>query len=141
MFKVKEQLSNVRSAKSDVAEVSTTPTKGNIRLNSVAAGLMGITNNDYAAIVKAEDSNGEGIFICKGSKTEDGQFGSIVATATGKNGGSLLFSSENAYRNLGGNVDTKKVYTLGDSEVHEGVEYFRLNFSREEAKIERKAKA
>jgi hypothetical protein len=142
MFQVVEQLSNVRPAKSENPELTTTPNKGNMRLNSVAAVKVGVTNDDYVGILKGRDENGEGLFIFKGTAgSEDTkQVGSRLASATGRNGGSLLFSSENAYRNLGGNSENNKVYEIGDSIEHGGVTYFRLNFVREEAKLARTKK-
>ncbi|RTK92539.1 MAG: hypothetical protein EKK61_03835 [Rickettsiales bacterium] len=142
MFQVVEQLSNVRPPKSENPELTTTPNKGNMRLNSVAAAKIGVTNDSYVAILKARDENGEGLFIFKGNEgSEDKpQIGSRLASSTGHNGGSLLFSSENSYRNLGGNSQVNKVYEIGDSIEHDGVTYFRLNFVREEAKLARKSK-
>ena len=139
MFKVIGSLSNVRPAKSNVAELSTTPTKGNIKLNSPAAEKMKVTIGDFIAIVKAEDENGVSLYAVKGNAADESkgvkQVGSILS---GKSGGSLLLSSENAFRELGGNGGNKQVYTLEDAIVADGAEYFKLSFVRTEAKMERK---
>lgn len=142
MFKVKSQLTNIRPSKSESPELSTTPTKGNIKLNAPGATKMGLTNGDYVSIVKAEDENGESLYAVKGNAGDDKnpQFGSILSSTSGKTGGSLQMSSENAFRELGGNSTTRKVYSIGEAIESEGKSYYKLNFVREETKAERKAK-
>ena len=139
MFKVIGSLSNVRPAKSEIAELSTTPTKGNIKLNAPAAEKMKVTIGDYVAIVKAEDENGVSLYVVKGNASDESkgvkQVGSILS---GKSGGSLLLSSENAFRELGGNGNDKQVYNLEDAVEADGASYFKLSFARTEAKMERK---
>ena len=49
-----KQITNVRPSKSEVAEVMTTPTKGNIKLNSLAAKAMNMNAEDYAKVFKNE---------------------------------------------------------------------------------------
>lgn len=143
-FKVVSQLSNTRPAKSDSPELSTTPTAGNIKINAPAAEKMRVGAGDYLTIVKAETEEGLSLFVTKGNPSskneatgeEVKQSGSILSGT-----GSLLFSSENAFRELGGNDATKKVYTIGDAVEDEGKQYFPLTFARDEEKIARHAKA
>lgn len=123
MFKVIGSVSNVRPAKSDNPELSTTPTSGNIKLNSAGAEKMKATAGDYVAIVKAEDESGQALYAVKGNKgSEKGaentvkQVGSILS---GKSGGSLLFSSENAFKELEGNEEEKVIYAIGDEQQAE----------------------
>lgn len=147
MFKVTAQLTNVRPSKSSEPEVSTTPTKGTIKLNAPAASKIGVTVGDYAAIVEAEDANGKGLYIVKGhegNKEEKiSQVGAALASTSGNAGGSLHFSSENAFRTLGGTKEgVKKVYSVGEAVTPgDGNTYFKLDYVRDEARQERKEKA
>jgi hypothetical protein len=145
-FKVIATVSNVRPSKSENAELSTTPTSGNIKLNAPGAEKMGLAAGDYVSIVKGQDENGIALYAVKGNAgSEKGetpvvrQVGSILS---GK--GSLLFSSENAFRELEGNKDEKKVYEIGEAVTSEfeGTErqFFKLNFVRSEAKAARTSK-
>lgn len=145
MFKVTKQLTNVRPDKSTSPEVSTTPTSGNVKINANAASKIGVGIGDYVAIVEAEDENGKGLYLTKGhaGNKEDGkaQYGSILASSSGKEGTALQFSSENAFRSLGGTKEgDKKVYSVGDGFEHEGSIYYKLDFVRDEARQERKKK-
>lgn len=145
-FKVTKQLTNTRPEKSTSPEVSTTPTKGNLKLNTAGAEKLGLSMGDYAMIVEAEDENGKGFYIVKGHKgdKENGiaQAGAVLASTSGKEGSSLQFSSENAYRSLGGSESgEKQVYSIGEAVVSEGVSYFKLDFARAEARQVRKPKA
>lgn len=143
MFKVVSQLTNVRSPKSTEALIETSSTPGTIKLTSPACEKIGVTNKDYVAIVKgkiSEDSE-EQIFIVKGNKTEDKQFGSKLASAANKAGGSLGFSSENAYKALEGSKDAKKQYIVGEGVEADGQIYFPLEFKQEVEKTVRKPKA
>jgi hypothetical protein len=143
MFKVVGQLTNVRSPKSTEPIVETSSTPGTIKLNAPACEVIGVNNKDYVAVVKGkmnEDAE-EAIYIVKGHKTDDGQFGSKLASAGDKAGGSLGFSSENAYKALDGSKDSKKQYTIGDGIKHDGSTYFELVFKQEVEKTVRKPKA
>lgn len=140
MFKDKlTQLTNVRPSKSENPEVSTTPTNGNVKLNAPAAAKLGVGVGDFIVIGTAA----EGIFIYKGSEGNKEQgtpnVGAKLASTNGKNGGSLQFSSENAFRALEGNKDVKKVYSIEDAIEEEGVSYFKLNYVRDDAKMAKKA--
>lgn len=143
MFKVIGTVSNVRPSKSENAELSTTPTNGNIKINAPGAEAMGVTVGDYVVIVKGQDENGVALYAAKGNAgSEKGetpvvrQVGSILS---GK--GSLLFSSENAFRELDGNKEDKKVYSIGEAMTaeFEGVErsFYKLDLVRTEAKAVR----
>lgn len=149
MFKVIGSVSNVRPSKSENPELSTTPTNGNIKLNAPGAAKMGITIGDHVAIVKGEDENGIALYAVKGNagsaKGESPVVRQVGSVLSGKSGGSLLFSSENAFRELQGNKNEKKVYEIGDAEQaeFEGATrtFFKLNLVRTEPKAERAAKA
>ncbi len=147
VFKIIGAVSNVRPSKSEVAELSTTPTSGNIKLNAPASEKMGVTIKDFVAIVKGEDENGVALYAVKGNAgSEKGatpvvrQCGSVLS---GKSGGSLLFSSENAFRELEGNDKEKKIYEIGEpvEAEFEGAnrKFFKLNLVRTEPKAERTA--
>lgn len=142
MFKVTEQLTNVRPSKTEEPELTTTPTSGNIKVNAPGATKLGVSNGDHLAVVKANDGNGEAFYAVKGhAATEtESQLGSVLSSPTGKMGGSLQMSSENAYRELGGNKENRKVYSIGEGVEDGGKTYFRLNFVREEAKAPRTEK-
>lgn len=141
MFKVTSQLSNVRSPKSTEPIVETTPTNGNLKLNAPACEKIGVTNKEYIAIVKGkinEDAE-EAIYIVKGHKDGEKQFGSRLASPGDKDGGTLQFSSENAYKALGGCKEEKKQYTVTDGvESSDGNVYFELVFKGSIEKVERK---
>ena len=130
MFKV---LTNVRAPKSTIAEVETTPTSGNVKINSIACSLLDLGAKDYAGIAENDGK----LYVFKGKQG----VGSKVASASGKTSGSMQFSSENAYRQLGGNVEKKRIFTVSDEAVTDGgVSYFELTHSRDEDKVARKPK-
>lgn len=143
MFKDKlTQLTNVRPSKSENPEVSTTPTNGNVKLNAPAAAKIGVGVGDFIVIGTSE----EGTFIYKGSEgSKDAgtpNVGAKLASTNGKNGGSLQFSSENAFRALGGNKDVKKVYSIADEAiVEDGVSYYKLEYVRDDAKMAKGSKS
>lgn len=149
MFKVIGSVSNVRPAKSENPELSTTPTSGNIKLNAPAAEKMGVTITDHVAIVKAGADGEVALYAVKGNAASakgvepvEKQIGSVLS---GKSGGSLLFSSENAFKELEGNKEDKVVYEIGDSEEAEFEgrtrTFFKLNKIRTEPKAVRKESA
>jgi hypothetical protein len=145
MFKVIAQVSNVRPTKNEEPELATTPTNGNMRLNGPGAKKVGVAEGDYVAIVEAADEDGTGLYITKGNKgSAKGetpvvrQSGSVLS---GKSGSTLLFSSENAFRTLGGNGEKKQIYSIGDARVEGDQSYFKLTFSRDEEKVTRDKKA
>lgn len=142
MFKVVSQLTNVRSPKSSEPIVETSSTPGTIKLSSPACEKIGVTNKDYVAVVKGKISadSEEQIFLVKGSKTEEKQFGSKLASSGDKSGGSLGFSSENAYKALEGNENSKKQYVVGEGVEADGEIYFPLEFKQEVEKTVRKKK-
>lgn len=144
-------LTNVRPSKTDVPELSTAPSSGMLKLNTPGANLLGVTVKDYVTIVPAEKENGdEGFFITKGQagstivdeatgkKVKTSQVGAILSSASGTGTGTLQFGSENAWQTLGGNDVVKKIYTISEEPVEQdGVQYFELVFSRDEAKAVR----
>lgn len=142
-FKVLGTLTNVRSPKTENPELSTTPTKGNIKLNNPASNKIKVNKGDYIAIAPV-DTGGEApeLYIFKGNASDKekniNQIGAILA---GKSGGALQFSSENAFRQLGGNKDNKKVYSIGEGQEHDGVTYYKLDFLRDETKLEKGKKS
>lgn len=150
MFKIKGQLTNVRPSKTESPELSTSPSKGMINLNGPAAKLIGVTIKDYVTIIDAQDDdNQDKLYLTTGSAGNDGangqpkkeQVGAILSSPTGRSGGGLHFGSENAWRNLAGNLTSKKVYAINATPVeHEGKKYYELAYVRDEAKMNRKPK-
>lgn len=149
-FKVVQSLSNVRPSKTEEAELSTTPTNGNIKINSPGALRMKLTIKDYVSIVKAQDDDGIAIYAVKGNagsgKGETPVKRQVGSILSGKSGGSLLFSSENAFRELDGNKENKKIYSISETPVvytYEGVdrEFYKLTLVATEEKVARKPKA
>lgn len=142
MFK---QLTNVQAPKSENPELTTTPTDGTIKLNSPACESVKVANGDYVSVLEDQDTNSEfyGLWLTKGNeKTEtQPQFGSKLASATGKNAGSMQFSSGLAYRALKGNENTRVVYSIGEPVAHPDVTspIYKLTFLREDPKSEKKA--
>lgn len=146
-FKVLGNLTNVRPAKTETPELSTTPTSGNIKLNAPAAEKMKVAAGSYVSVAKVDEGDGgTNLYAFVGNETKkdekgnvtENQVGSILA---GKSGGSLGFSSENAWKELKGNTEKRMVYTLEDARVEGGVSYYKLTFAREEEKLKREAKA
>lgn len=141
MFKVQSQLTNVRPTKTTDAEVETTPTSGNIKLNTIACGKLKATAGDYAVVVEASNGDEDAkLYIAKGHAGDktNAQIGAKINSTTGKQGGSMIFSSENAYRTLKGTSSEKRVFKLGEGIESNGTTYFELIFDRTEAKMERK---
>lgn len=150
MFKVKSQLTNVRPSKSEVPELTTSPSDGQLKINAPAAKLLGVTIKDYLTVVDAEDESGAAYFLSVGQKGNDGkdgspkqnQIGGILSSTTGAAGGSLAFGSQNAWNALKGNEDIKKIYTISETPVEfEGKQYYKLTFSNDEPKTIRKPRA
>ena len=148
-FKVLGSLTNVRSVKTEEALIETTPTKGNIKLNANAASKMGVTKGDYLAIVPAADVDEKGnpiagteqIFLTRGTAgSEDGKVKQAGSILSGKAGGSLLCSSENAWKEMGGNSLNKCSFNVGDGQTFDGDSntYYKLTFVGEIAKSVRK---
>jgi len=138
-FKVLGTLTNVRSPKTENPELNTTPTKGNIKLNSPATAKLRLSKGDYVALAPVDTGKDKPeLFLFKGIEGDKAKnISQIGAVLAGKSGGSLQFSSENAYRELGGNKNNKKVFSIGEAQEHEGVSYFKLTFEREETKLEK----
>lgn len=137
MFK---QLTNVQAPKTDQPELNTTPTGGTMKLNLAAGDKIKSGVGDFVAVLEDTDPESEfnGVWLTKGNPktdTED-QFGSKLSSTTGKNGGSLQFSSELSYRALKGNDNTRMVYSVGDAQTHPQVSnpIYKLTFLREEVK-------
>ncbi len=151
MFK---QLTNVQAPKTDKPELGTTPTPGTMKLNDPACAAIKVGNGDFLSVLEDDDTNSEwnGLWLTKGNEsTKDAegkvltaQFGSKVASITGKNGGSMQFSSEMAYRALKGNKTTREVYSIETTPMtHPDFQFplYKLTWIRSEAKTEKKAKA
>lgn len=147
MFKVLTTVSNVRPSKSEEPELTTTPTRGNMRINAPGAIKLGLVAGDYVAIVKGEDENGEGLFAVKGNapsaKGEQPQVRQVGSVVSGNS--SLLFSSENAYRELEGNSEENKSYTIGEPVEFEyegqNRKFYKLSFKESTPKTVRVKKA
>ena len=149
MFK---QLTNARPAGTSVAELTTTTTPSNMKINEPASSKMGLAKGDYVTVLEDTDTNSEyhGTWITKGAaavKNDAGkiitpQVGAALATIGKGNSSSLSFSSALAYQSLNGNEKTKVVYSIGDAVNHPDLEnpIYKLEFLREEEKSERKSK-
>lgn len=142
MFKV---LTNVRPSKTETPELSTTPTAGTMKLNSPAASHIKGNVGDYVTVIEDENPNsefhGQWLMKCAVAVGDEAQVGSKLASTNKQNGGSLQFSSSNAYQALKGNDNTRVVYTIGDAVEHaEAGTIYKLTFSREETKTEKKKK-
>lgn len=139
-FKIKASLSNLRPAKTETPELSTAPTHGQIKLNQPASRALGMRSGDYLNFVEAEVGGETAYFIAKGRKG----LGSKLASVGEGGSGTLSFGSASVWVNLKGETASKKVYTIdveNAQEDEENTKYYRLTFSRSEAKSERKAKA
>lgn len=144
MFKIKSQLTNVRPTKNESPELTTTPTPGNLKINAPAAKLLNVGVGEYLTIITAETENGLGSFLTKGNKGNDDvkQVGSILSSTSENGGGNLQFGSTNAWNELNGNKNVKKVYSISSTPIEfDGVNYFEITFNRDEEKAERKTKA
>ena len=150
-FTVKQGLANVRPAKTEVAEVSTTPTSGNFKINAPGALAIGVKTGDFLNVVIGDLNEGAGdeLFISKGvaGMKEDGKVitatvGAKLASSNGKLGGALQASSANIYVAMKGNTTENVVYTIDvDSPVDlDGTVYYRLAHSRVEAKQAKRVK-
>lgn len=159
MFNIKNRLTNVRPSKTEVAEVSTTPTKGNFKINTPGALALGLKTGDYLDVVDAEVDGEVKLYIGKGiapEKVEDGVdkhgkpkhktvkagIGSKLASANDKILGTLQASSANTYDTLKGNKDSKMIYAIDlenpqvDSDTN--TTYYSLTFVRSEDKQTKK---
>lgn len=143
-FKVIGQLTNVRPPKDESPLLVTTPSKGIIKITAAAAAIMGVSLGDHVTIINAETDNGVGFFLRQIPTVAEGesQNGSkLSASTSGVAGGTLQFSSENAWRQLGGNKENRKVYSVSATPVEdEGVKYFPISYERDEAKQVRESK-
>lgn len=129
MFDIKRQLTNTRPAKSSNPSITTSPTKGTLRLSHAASSLLDIKNGDYVSVIEADAGNGDAFWVVKGIEGEDGQpnFGSKVAGSNGKSSGTLQFSSSNSYNFLKGNSETTTEWLMSEEAMeHEGNKYFLL---------------
>lgn len=149
-FTVKQGLANVRPAKTETPEVSTTPTNGNFKVNSPGAIAIGVKSGDYLNVVLGDLGEGAGneLFICKGKSAvkttgEDGKekivepaVGAKLASANGKMGGTLQASSSNIYNAMKGNPDGNVIYTIDveNPQVLGEDTYYRLQYARTEPK-------
>lgn len=140
-FIIEKQLTNTRPPKTNVAEIVTTPTKGNMRISEMAADRLGLKPGDYVGLVtgRLEEGGAVKTFAFKGwADEENGNQGSKLASPNGKAGGSLLFSSANTYQSLGGNSEMNRHWSIAEEGiVHEEVTYFEVTFEKETAKAER----
>lgn len=143
MFK---QLTNTRPEGDQKPELVTTPTSGNMKINSVGASHAKVNNGDLVSILKDDEENSEwnGIWLVKGYEGDEKtpQFGSKLSSSGKKNAGSLGFSSENAYQALGGNSTTRRVFSIGEGKTHPdfATPLYPLTYVRDEQKAVRKPK-
>lgn len=141
MFTLKARTTNVRPSKTEVAEVSTTPTHGNFKINAPASLVLGVKTGDYLDVVIGND---DALYVAKGvapvkdeaGKTIEAAIGAKLASTNGKMSGTLGASSANTYESLKGSKEANMIYTMDveNPKEFEGTLYYRLEFSREEAK-------
>lgn len=119
MFK---QLTNVRPEGNTKPELLTTPTSGNIKINSAGASHCKVNVGDYVSILFEDDKDSEwyGLYFVKGNTGDEknAPFGAKLSSAGKKNAGSMGFSSENAYQSLEGNTKERIVYSIGEGKSH-----------------------
>jgi len=142
MFEIKKQLTNMREPKSINPELVTSPTEGTIKLTEPAADLLGLTNGDYLGVVVGEVDATEEFFVYKGSGGIEGEpnNGMKMSSQTNKVGGTLIGSSVNTWKKLGGNSDILNHFSvLGEdsSQEHEGIIYFQLEHVNATPKLQR----
>lgn len=140
-FKVLAPITNVRPSKSESPELNTAPNKGMIKVNTKTVSLMGLKSGEFLVIVPAQDENGnKDFYITTGNaKTATtGQVGAILSSNSESGGGSLSCGSENAWRELGGNKNTKEIYSVSETPVDsDGKSYYKLTHVRSENKVVR----
>ena len=149
MFK---QLTNVQAPKSDTPELMTTPGDGTIKITEPGAKLANLNEGDYVSILEDTDPNSEwnGLWLVKGNAPErednkpDGkvikeQFGSKLGSVNGKGTGPMQFGSKYAYKSLGGNDQTLRIFTIGEGKRHPDFEHplHKLEFEREAPKADK----
>lgn len=156
MFKVSGTLTNVRPPSSTEPQLETTSTNGNMRLNSLAAEVIGVSDGDYLAVISGEtEVDGEVVKkfgLVKGYASEKGNYGAKLGSANKKGGGNLNFSSSNAWDRLGGNEEELMVYDVAETPIYvndEGEEVssddpdatavYMLEFNSSKPKQERKS--
>lgn len=145
MFKVISKLTNKRPTK-DVGTILVASTvTSSIKLSKDVAVGMGLANEDYLGIQQVELEDGsQPIVIFKGSNTKEGVVGSKLA----ENGSFLTCSAAAAWQDMGGTSTANRIFNvlgLGEGEEDlvlsfEGVNYYPIEFSHEEAKTPRKTK-
>lgn len=130
-------LTNARPPKSTEKTLTTSPTKGTLKLSEAAGSAIGVTKGDFLAFGVGKDGVN---YLYKGSKGTDGKsnVGAKLATANDKKSGTLNFSSANVYQTLKGNKNSINVYIIGEAVNKDGVDYFPLTFKEEVAKQIRK---
>lgn len=129
--------------------LTTTSNPGGFRLSPKAAAALGVTKGDHVEIGGFETENGIVYCIYKASNTST--LASKLAYASAKsNTGSLMFSLQMAYKELGGNSDTLVSYELGEGQkstdengtvIEDSPLMFVLTKLKETPKQERKKKA
>lgn len=148
-FTIEKRTTNVRPSKTEVAEVSTTPTKGNFKINQPGADVLGVKTGDYIDVVVGKVDGVEAIYVAKGKapvkegdKTVEGAIGAKLASANGKLAGTLQASSANTYDVLKGNTEENVVYAIDieNPQVSGDTTYYALTEVRREAKQAKKSK-
>ena len=120
MFVAKKSLANVRPQTNDEGTLSTTPTKGNLKISAKGADICNLSDGDYIDVVQGEnDENGNPTFaVTKGSKTESGQHGQKLAASLDREEGVALgFSSANIWATLGGSRERKVAFKINPTPV------------------------
>lgn len=149
-FTIEKRTTNVRPSKTEVAEVSTTPTKGNFKINQPGADVLGVKTGDYIDVVVGKVDGVESIYVAKGKapvkdeagKTIEAAIGAKLASANGKLAGNLQASSANTYEVLKGNDTENVIYAIDveNPQTHDGVTYYALSESRREPKQAKSSK-
>lgn len=150
-FTIEKRTTNVRPSKTEVAEVSTTPTAGNFKVNQPGADVLGVKHGDYLDVVVGKVDGVEALYVAKGKapvkdeagKTIETAVGAKLATANGKLAGTLQASSSNTYAALKGNKEENMVYAIDTEnpqlDEESGVTYYALTLVRTEPKQAKKS--
>jgi hypothetical protein len=144
MFNFKA-LTNTRPAKQLGTQIIAAPTSGHIKVTPDAASKLNVSDNSYVFVVR--DTISDTIWVRKGEEGVGGK----LASSNKSGGGTLTFSSGNAWNDLKGDVNANVHYDMAEEPVYvtaegEQVEagtegaspYFQLTFVASVPKTVRK---
>jgi hypothetical protein len=132
MFEIKRVLTNVRP-KNEEAVLTVAPTKGILKVSETAATRLGLGGGDYVSVLEAQTEEGLSAFVFKGNAKDEengiNQVGSKCDFSNNGVGGTLQFSSGNAWKTLNGDGDNNVKYAVSETPVvQDGISYFKLTF-------------